>query len=709
MVSERPRSNDIIGARLLADYPYQVEKRQMQIFRRKAKQLWTRRQVKVALAMLLTLAVCSIMQLEEVRPTVVSRYSLPDGTSGKVSLDQFSLKTATTSHFVRLEFVSTWTEATRSKSHSTLLHVGETEATGIRLDLGQSDIPDVFSYFLVVGSGVDANGYRFEEFPLTESDLGDARMSLLISNQSYEFSVFTNSGRVFQSQGRSAPIDYRQIYLGGGPPDLVPGFTDIRLYPSETVNSSIRVEHGEFRSTSRIGLPDSVLLGARWSLRVTVLAIFFYLTLAVSLMGKSEFSILRFCRRVDPRSTFIALTSLLWMLVVPVWWIQAGYRELPVSERFSFPVADGHCVASSQGIGAHCFGDYYFAVNNLISSFNEGGYAAPTGLIPIVALEKLASFIGLGSRGGLILYLAASVAAIGVPSIYVAKKASLEYRWVGIIALGIGSLPSMMLLDRGNNLAFVVPLLTVFVVKARNEEFLFAALALGLAAAFKPPLILATVLFLGLRQWRQFLFCLLSFVTTFLSGFVLWRDNLLHNLITYVRVLPKYQDIQPVSLDYPPNISIGRGLYQLEKVLEIPAISPSMIGPILILFVLVTCLARGEQLGFTRMCLLALTLPMLAPSVTFAYYLVLLLPGIAIFMTAAPNRHNWRDWIELQGIAVVFAITLVPLPFSLGQSEVFFSPGFSGLIWGIACLIILINAWIPRPRRSERVNPNLVN
>lgn len=659
--------------------------------------------------MLLALIFFSVMQLAEVQPKTIGQDLLPDGTSGKVTLDQFSLMPAATNQFVRLEFLSTFTDATRAKAHSTLLHIGQTENSGIRLDLGQSEVSGLSIFYLVVGSEADANGYRFEEFPVTESDLGDALISLMISNQAYEFSLYTNSGREFQSQGTSALIDYRQIYLGGGPPDLVPGFTDIRLYPSETVNSSIKVEYGEFQSASRIGLPNSVLLGARWSLRATVLAIFLYLTLAVPLMAKSRLFSFRDCRRIDPKSTFIVLTSLLWILVVPVWWIQAGYRDLPVSERFSFPVVDGHCDASYQGIGEHCFGDYYYAVTNLIPSFSREGFASPAGLIPIAALEKLASFIGLGSRGGLILFLAASVAAISVPSIYVARRASLEHRWVGAIVLGIGSLPSLLLLDRGNNLAFVVPLLTVFVLKARSKEDLLAALALGLAAAFKPHLILASVLFLGLKQWRKLLFCLLSFVLAFLCGFVLWGGNPLRTVSEYLRTLPEYQDYQPVSSEYPPNVSVGRGLYQLEQVMDIPVVTPSTIGLVLVLFVLVTCLVRSEQLGFARMCLLALALPMLAPSLSYAYYLVVLLPGAMIFMTTALNRHNLREWIELQGISIVFAITLVPLPLSLGQSEVFFFPRFAGLIWGITCLIVLIDAWIPRPKISERVIRHVVD
>lgn len=676
----------------------------MQIIRRKAKQLWTRRQVKVALAMLLTLAVCSIMQLEEVRPTVVSRYSLPDGTSGKVSLDWFSLKTAATDHFVRLEFVSTWTEATRSKSHSTLLHVGETEATGIRLDLGQSDIPDVFSYFLVVGSGVDANGYRFEEFPLTESDLGDARMSLLISNQSYEFSVFTNSGRVFQSQGRSAPIDYRQIYLGGGPADLVPSFTDIRLYPSETVNSSIRVEHGEFRSTSRIGLTQSTLLLANWIFNV-LLGIGAAWALLLVVTKRRLLSLaLRRVVKADPSVLLVTVVLGLWVVVLPAWWVQAAYRDVPVTRNFSGPVLDGHCDPKIQGVGGHCFGDYYHTVNNLHRSFEPGvNNYPPPALLPHLVTSTIQDFFDLSLRAGLFLYLTACVVALMIPSIFVLRHKKDQYQLAAGFLLSVCSLPSLIALDRGNNVALIVPFLLAFCVYTKMLRFESAALALAFAAAIKPQFALAFVFFVGVRKWRALTLGLGLCAMVSVVGFALWPGNRIENVSVFISGLVSYGERILISSDYPPNLSASRGAYQFLSLLGISTPSVEHAGYILLAVALVTVIGRGKSIDETLLLTLSLLLPVLVPSVTFAYYLIVVVPLAAVILTFGANGTTVYDRAILLVTAVVTALSLVPLPISLSESGVFFSPHYSGMMWLMICLAVLLSAWFPKSKNSQNL------
>jgi len=323
----------------------------MKTSRHKVQQWWSRRRLKLALSVFLALVVSSVLQLEEVQPRVMSRNSFPDGIDGKIDLSGFASKAAMSNQFVKLEFLSALTDSTRSKSHSTLLHIGQTEATGIRLDLGQSDVSGVFSYYLVVGSGFDANGYQVKEFPLTESDLGDARISLFISNEAYEFSAYTSSGRVLRSQGKSAPIDFRQIYLGGGPPGLVPGFTDIRLHPSETFNSSIKVEQGVYRSTSQFGLPERALLLVNMTFNI-LLGVVSALTV-VFLFAKKQLLSVAFRKTMEANLDSLLLTICvgLWVAVIFAWWVQAAYRDVPVTRNFSAQVYDSHCDPKTQGVG----------------------------------------------------------------------------------------------------------------------------------------------------------------------------------------------------------------------------------------------------------------------------------------------------------------------------------------------------------------------
>jgi len=226
------------------------------------------------LGVLLLLIVSAVLQLGEGRQKVTSRAVLPDGTSGRVALDQFLCAQDPDGSFINIDFLAAWTDATRAKSHSTLVHMGKTETNGIRLDLGESSSTgDRKYYYLIVGSADEAAGYRVETFPLTELDNRDVQVSLLVTHQAYSLTLRTNSGTVFQSRGASVTVDCRAIYVGGGPPGVVPGFTDVALYSSETFNSRLIIEQGEFRIVSRIGLPDSIFIIAQWLYRAALVAI----------------------------------------------------------------------------------------------------------------------------------------------------------------------------------------------------------------------------------------------------------------------------------------------------------------------------------------------------------------------------------------------------------------------------------------------------
>ena len=275
----------------------------------------TRRRIHSLVALLLLILISwisqrgeSLMNLGKDRQTATSRATLPDGTSGKIVLDQFSCAQDPDVGFVNIDFLATWTNETRAKSHSTLVHVGETEAKGIRLDLGQSTTSGDLSYYLVVGSPDETSGYRVEEFPLTKLDNQNVQVSLLVTRQAYRLQLRTNSGKMFQSQGESATIDCRAIYVGDGPPGLVPGFTDVALYPSETFNTNLVVEQGKFEPTSRIGLPDSLFVISQWLFRAALVALVLLLISFALRDRQLLLSRLQSLRNIDPKAgSFVVL------------------------------------------------------------------------------------------------------------------------------------------------------------------------------------------------------------------------------------------------------------------------------------------------------------------------------------------------------------------------------------------------------------------
>jgi hypothetical protein len=272
----------------------------------------------VLTALVAVIGVAAVLQVGKIQPRTITVDRLSDGTIGKVILDRFACAENRDLGFVEIDLAMTWTEATLQKVHSTLLHLGRTETNGIRLDLGQSTNSDGLSYYLIVGIRHTSTGYRVSEFPLDRVDYGLANVALSISKEVFKFKLETPSNREFIAEGPSSQVSCEYIYLGEGPPGLVPGYTDIALYPSETRNSSIVIKQGENLTVSRFYVPNLVMMTARWISFLALIVTLLFLSLRVyqKCMSMRLLSILR---SLDPATSFLVLSFLLWTLVIPTW------------------------------------------------------------------------------------------------------------------------------------------------------------------------------------------------------------------------------------------------------------------------------------------------------------------------------------------------------------------------------------------------------
>jgi hypothetical protein len=107
-------------------------------------------------------------------------------------------------------------------------------------------------------------------------------------------------------------------------------------------------------------------------------------------------------------------------------------------------------------------------------------------------------------------------------------------------------------------------------------------------------------------------------------------------------------------------------------------------------------------MSFTSLFFLAAACTLLIPNTTFSYYLVVLLPVIAILVTSVVDTKQFAGWLSDHIVAVVAAISLVPLPIAIGNSSMSAIPHFSGLICSAAVLVIVSLVWIPKRATRNR-------
>lgn len=423
-------------------------------------------------------------------------------------------------------------------------------------------------------------------------------------------------------------------------------------------------------------------------------------------------------RSSSPVSTFFNVTLVLWVIAIPTWWIQAGYRGVPLTEPFSFRAADGGCDLATEAIGNHCFSDFYSLLRDvnqglasLYGSVNPALYP-PTGLAPYVAISGLHDLAGWSSRVWLILFLVAGTIAVSVPAIYAALHLKTQPRLLVLFALGPASLPALMVLDRGNGVMFTIPLLLAFGVLAREHRYDTAAVCLALAVSQRPQFLLAFVLFVGLRQWRSLIVGLVSSGAIVLSSFLFWPGDRWQNIRNWLDASVNYSSTHSIAYDWPANLSLSRAFYQLTQLIGIEIFEvPFFVTVGFVLVVFVSCALFGRYLGFTALFALAMLSPMVVPELSYFYYLTLTLPVVAIMVTSQDTSDDSRSWVVAQVLAVASAVTLVPLPFADDESPAVVTPGLSAIIWLAVCASILVSAisGAIRPAGTQLKKPHLAD
>jgi len=395
----------------------------------------------------------------------------------------------------------------------------------------------------------------------------------------------------------------------------------------------------------------------------------------------------------------------LWVVAIPVWWIQAGYRGVPITEPFSFRAADGGCDVATEAIGNHCFSDFYSLLNDVKNRrILSDGYAIPalyppSGLLPYVAIVNLQELLGWHPRLWLIFFLLAGTLAVSVPAIYAARRAKNQSPLLVLFALGPASLPALMVLDRGNGLMFVIPLLLAYGVYARSHQYNVAALFLALAVSQRPQFLLAFVLLIGLRQWRALFLGVAASASLLGAGFAFWPGNRIENVTNWVDTLAGYKSTHSIAYDWPANLSLSRAIYQLTQLIGVEIYRVPLYVVIGFLLVVgLACALYSKQLSFTALFTLAMFSPVLVPDLSYFYYLTVVLPLVAILITSPEERLNDRARSISHVVAVAAAVTVVPIPLANGESPAIVTPRYSAIVWLFVCLMIAISA---RPRSPK--------
>jgi hypothetical protein len=340
-------------------------------------------------------------------------------------------------------------------------------------------------------------------------------------------------------------------------------------------------------------------------------------------------------------------------------------------------------VARTEGIGVHCFGDYASVVgsaaeqNPWAPAHGTASNYPAAGMLPQALFGAIGNLFGSAGLGT-IAYLAVVTGALLVPSIWATRGKPTGIRLVTVALFGVLSIPSLMTLDRGNNVALAVPALLAYLVALRKKRYSTVVVAVIAASLIKPQFVLLIVILLMLRKWKYALAAVLGVGITNLLAYLIWPKDFPATVWQTALAITHYGGGVPLTYQYPSNVSLPKGLYWIEVLIRQvtgasnnswTAAHAGVVSVGILALVIVPLLLVGKRMPSHIAGVVLLACASLFTSTSWSYYLVFALAVGAVILRdpleRAGDPHTWQgafDQLSLtlpQRVAVFFIVAAV--------------------------------------------------
>jgi hypothetical protein len=325
----------------------------------------------------------------------------------------------------------------------------------------------------------------------------------------------------------------------------------------------------------------------------------------------------------------------------------SSYFRFNSTAALSVVVDDGWCNPKVQGIGSHCFGDFYYTLG-FVSLPNP--WAGSTFPYPPLATFLFKPFLFISTETpntpwALLLYLFLLAAAITFVPYYISKIYRLNRRnSLLVFTFTISATPFLVALDRGNVIILTVPLLYMFLMAEiegdNRKSFMFWVIMV----LIKPQLSILGLLYFRNKQIKRGMINLLLGFIAFLASFILYPTNVVENIKSFFRQIISFQDYAEPGMLYPINVSLGNTLSLLSRLIfdSLPTSTILSLSSLILLF----AVSLKSYFAPSDPTLQTITLIVLAvilfPLVSFGYYLILFIPVIQVIISLHFKESNMR-------------------------------------------------------------------
>jgi len=339
-----------------------------------------------------------------------------------------------------------------------------------------------------------------------------------------------------------------------------------------------------------------------------------------------------------------------------------SYFGFSSTSSLSYFVNDGWCT-KGQGIGTHCFGDFYYPFNfsNLDAPWAAGPQPIPYPPLSLYIFEIFRIIFESTnfSRLSLSIYLAVSVLAIIFPCFHLFRKKMIDKKIALILgAATLMSAPMIASFDRGNLQMLATPLVYLCIfhfITESNKGFLISSCLL---VSLKPQYALLGVLFIGTHQFKELFKWFLTASLTFLSTFMLYSVNILENFSNYLDQIKQFNQYQPAGILFPTNLSFSSStslIYRFfsdhnpQNVSKVSSLFiPIWITAFIFVITLFIIWRAGPNINRYVLMFIVLCFPILLPGVVFAYHantlvIFFLFLGVQIYSSLHEPIHQLKS------------------------------------------------------------------
>ena len=206
---------------------------------------------------------------------------------------------------------------------------------------------------------------------------------------------------------------------------------------------------------------------------------------------------------------------LLWSAIFATSLVLNFYFESPINQILSYGAHDlpsnaGDIDVSSANFGVHFFGDFMLPFEWSLYTNPWIEYQATVVSYPPVPIYLLKLLHPFSYMTGLLIYLSTLIALSFGCLMYLLRGLEVYTRTVFTIFCGLLSGPFLVALDRGNNVAFLLPLMAGFIIAFTKKKKKWTIALLAIMVSIKVYPIFFIILLLKFRWFKESIQTLLA-------------------------------------------------------------------------------------------------------------------------------------------------------------------------------------------------------